>query len=208
MARDTEAKCKHCRREGEKLYLKGDRCFSDKCAFERRPYAPGEQGESRRSDSEYANQLREKQKVRKMYRLMETQFNNYFEKAERQRGVTGSNFLRLLETRLDNVIYRAGLALSRDQARQFVNHGHVMVNGRKVDIPSRDMKEGDEFSIKDSTRKRDFMKDIREKNSEHTPPEWLSVDMEKAEGTVVRMPEREDIEHPINEQLIVEFYSL
>ncbi len=208
MARYTEAKCKHCRRESEKLYLKGDRCFSDKCAFERRPYAPGEQGESRRGDSEYANQLREKQKVRKMYRLMENQFHNYFKKAERQRGVTGTNFLRLLETRLDNVVLRAGFALSRDQARQFVNHGHVLVNGRKADIPSREMKEGDEFSIKDSSRKKEFFKQIKDKNSEYTPPEWLSADLEKAEGTVIRMPEREDIEHPINEQLIVEYYSL
>ncbi len=208
MARYTEAKCKHCRREGEKLYLKGDRCFSDKCAFERRPYPPGEQGESRRSGSEYSNQLREKQKVRKMYSLMEGQFHNYFEKAEQQRGVTGNNFLQLLETRLDNVIYRAGFALSRDQARQFVNHGHVLVNDRKVDVPSRQMKEGDEFSFKEAARKREFMKDIREKNAEHAPPEWLSVDMERMEGTVVRMPEREDIEHPINEQLIVEYYSL
>ena len=207
MARYTGSVCKLCRREGEKLYLKGARCYSDKCSFDRRPYAPGEQGQGRRKTSEYGLQLREKQKVRKMYGIMEKQFRNYFEEAERMRGVTGENFLRLLERRLDNVVYRLGFASSRNEARQFVLHGHILVNGRKVDIPSYRVDEGDEISVKDSSRKNDRFKEIMEFNAEITPPSWLSADLEKAEGNVVSMPEREDIDHPIEEHLIVEFYS-
>jgi len=208
MAKYTGPKCKLCRREGAKLYLKGERCYTDKCAFERRPYAPGEQGESRRKQSEYGQQLREKQKVRRIYGIMENQFRNYFSKAARQRGVTGENFLKLLETRLDNTVFRMGFATSRAQARQFVLHGHIIVDGRKVNVPSYQVSEGDTISVKDASRKKNFIKDVLEINAEQTPPEWLSVNMEKAEGTVVSLPERDDIDQPINEQLIVEYYSL
>ncbi len=208
MAKYTGPKCKHCRREGAKLYLKGERCYTDKCAFERRPYAPGEQGESRRKQSEYGQQLREKQKVRRIYGIMENQFRNYFSKAARQRGVTGENFLKLLESRLDNTVFRMGFATSRSQARQFVLHGHILVDGRKVNVPSYQVSEGDTISVKDASRKKNFIKDVLETNAEQTPPEWLSVNMEKAEGTVVSLPERDDIDQPINEQLIVEYYSL
>ncbi|MFN2363289.1 MAG: 30S ribosomal protein S4 [Halarsenatibacteraceae bacterium] len=208
MAKYTEAKCKHCRREGEKLYLKGERCYSEKCAFERRPYAPGEQGQGRRKQSEYGNQLREKQKVRRMYGMMEDQFRSTFSSAARQKGVTGENFLQLLETRLDNTVFRMGFATSRSQARQLVLHGHIYVNGSRVNIASYQVEEGDTISVKDASRKKNFIKDVLETNAEYNAPEWVSVNMEKAEGTVVRMPERDDIEHPINEQLIVEYYSL
>ncbi len=208
MAKYTKAKCKHCRREGEKLYLKGERCYSEKCAFERRPYAPGEQGQGRRKQSEYGNQLREKQKVRRMYGMMEDQFRSTFSSAARQKGVTGENFLQLLETRLDNTAFRMGFATSRSQARQLVLHGHIYVNGERVNIASYQVEEGDTISVKDASRKKNFIKDVLETNDEYNAPEWVSVNMEKAEGTVVRMPERDDIEHPINEQLIVEYYSL
>ncbi|MGM0420130.1 MAG: 30S ribosomal protein S4 [Bacillota bacterium] len=208
MARYTEAKCKHCRREGLKLYLKGERCYSDKCAFERRPYAPGEQGQGRRKQSEYGNQLREKQKVRRMYGMMEDQFGRTFSIAARKKGVTGDNFLQLLETRLDNTVFRMGFATSRNQARQLVLHGHVYVNDSRVNIPSYKIKEGDTISIKDASRKKNFIKDVLEINSDYTAPDWLSINMEKAEGTVIRLPERDDIDQPINEQLIVEYYSL
>ena len=207
MARYKGPVCKLCRREGEKLYLKGARCYSEKCSFDRRPYAPGDNGQGRRKVSEYGLQLREKQKVRRMYGIMEKQFRNYFEEAEMQGGVTGENFLRLLERRLDNVVYRMGFASSRSEARQFVLHGHIKVNGRKVNIPSYRVDESDVISVKDSSRKLQRFKDIFEFNAEITPPSWLSVDLEKAEGTVVSMPEREDIDHPIEEHLIVEFYS-
>ena len=207
MARYKGPVCKLCRREGEKLYLKGARCYSEKCSFDRRPYAPGDNGQGRRKVSEYGLQLREKQKVRRMYGIMEKQFRNYFEEAEMQGGVTGENFLRLLERRLDNVVYRMGFASSRSEARQFVLHGHIKVNGRKVNIPSYRVDESDVISVKDSSRKLQRFKDIFELNAEITPPSWLSVDLEKAEGTVVSMPEREDIDHPIEEHLIVEFYS-
>jgi len=208
MAKYTEAKCKHCRREGEKLYLKGERCYSEKCAFERRPYAPGEQGQGRRKQSEYGNQLREKQKVRRMYGMMEDQFRSTFSSAARKKGVTGENFLQLLETRLDNTVFRMGFATSRSQARQLVLHGHIYVNSSRVNIASYQVEEGDTISVKDASRKKNFIKDVLETNDEYNAPEWVSVNMEKAEGTVVRMPERDDIEHPINEQLIVEYYSL
>ncbi len=208
MAKYTGPKCKLCRREGGKLYLKGERCYSDKCAFERRPYAPGEQGDSRRKQSEYGQQLREKQKVRRIYGIMEKQFSNYFSRAAQQRGVTGENFLKLLESRLDNTVFRMGFATSRAQARQFVLHGHIYVEGRKVNIPSYQVSEGETISIKDSSRKKNFIKDVLEVNEEKTPPEWLSVDFDKAEGTVVSLPERDDIDQHINEQLIVEYYSL
>ncbi|MFW6381528.1 MAG: 30S ribosomal protein S4 [Bacillota bacterium] len=207
MARYTESKCKLCRREGEKLYLKGARCYSDKCAFERRPYAPGENGQGRTKVSEYGLQLREKQKVRRIYGLQENKFDRYFKQAENKPGVTGEVFLHLLERRLDNVVYRMGFARSRNEARQFVLHGHIYVNGRKVNIPSYQVEEDDQISVKDSSRKSPTFKDIFDFNAELTPPEWLSVDMDKAEGTVVALPEREDIDYPVEEHLIVEYYS-
>ncbi len=207
MARYTGSVCRLCRREGEKLYLKGARCYSDKCAFDRRPYAPGEKGQSRTKVSEYGLQLREKQKVRRIYGIMEKQFRKYFGIAEKMRGVTGENFLQLLERRLDNVVYRLGFASSRNEARQFVLHGHIKVNGRKVSIPSYQVDEGDLVGVKDSSRKSTRFKEVFEFNSEITPPSWLSVNLEKAEGKIVSLPEREDIDHPIEEHLIVEYYS-
>lgn len=207
MARYTESVCRLCRREGEKLYLKGARCYSDKCSFDRRPYAPGEHGQGRSKVSEYGLQLREKQKVRRIYGLMENKFRRYFEKAERMRGITGENFLQLLERRLDNTVYRLGFATSRKEARQFVLHGHIYVNGDRVNIPSYQVDEGDLISIKDSSRKNSRFKEVMEFNSEITPPEWLSVDMEKGEGKVLDLPVREDIDYPVEEHLVVEYYS-
>lgn len=207
MARYTGSVCKLCRREGEKLYLKGARCYSDKCSFDRRPYVPGEHGQGRHKVSEYGTQLREKQKVRRIYGIMEKQFRNYFEKAENENGVTGENFLQLLEKRLDNVVYRMGFASSRNEARQFVLHGHIKVNGRKVDIPSYEIGVDDVISVKDSSRKSNRFKEIFEYNADFTTQEWLNSDLEKAEGTVVALPEREDIDYPVEEHLIVEYYS-
>ncbi|MFW6268605.1 MAG: 30S ribosomal protein S4 [Bacillota bacterium] len=207
MARDTGPKCKLCRREGEKLYLKGARCFSDKCSFEKRPYAPGEHGQGRTQTSEYALQLREKQKVRRIYGLQENKFKRYFEMAESMPGVTGENFLQLLERRLDNTVYRMGFATSRNEARQFVLHGHIYVNGEKVNIPSYEIDEGDTVSVKDSSRKNSRFQEILEFNAELTPPEWLSVNMDKAEGKVLSLPELENIDFPVEEHLIVEYYS-
>ncbi len=207
MARYTGSDCRLCRREGAKLYLKGSRCYSEKCAFDRRPYAPGEHGQGRTKVSEYGLQLREKQKVRRIYGLMENKFRRYFEVAERKRGVTGEVFLQLLEIRLDNVVFRLGFATSRKEARQFVLHGHIYVNGSRVNIPSYQVQEGDIISVKDSSRKSERFKDIFDFNEEVTPPSWLSVDREKAEGKVVALPEREDIDFPVEEHLIVEYYS-
>ena len=207
MARDTGPKCKLCRREGEKLYLKGSRCYSDKCSFERRPYAPGEHGQGRAQTSEYALQLREKQKVRRIYGLQENKFKRYFGMAEGMSGVTGENFLQLLERRLDNVVYRLGFATSRNEARQFVLHGHVYVNGRKVNIPSYQVDEEDSISVKDSSRKNKRFQEILEFNEDLTPPEWLSVNMDKAEGKVISLPEMDDLDFPVEEHLIVEYYS-
>lgn len=207
MARYTGSVCKLCRREGEKLYLKGARCYSNKCSFDRRPYVPGEHGQGRHKVSEYGSQLREKQKVRRIYGIMEKQFSNYFEKAENINGVTGENFLQLLERRLDNVVYRMGFASSRNEARQFVLHGHIRVNGRKIDIPSYQIDVDDEISVKDSSRKSKRFKEIFEYNADFTTQEWLNSDLEKAEGTVVALPEREDIDYPVEEHLIVEYYS-
>ena len=207
MARDTGPKCKQCRREGEKLYLKGERCYSDKCSFERRPYAPGEHGQGRTKYSEYGLQLREKQKIRRIYGLQENKFRRYFEMAESAPGVTGENFLQLLERRLDNVAYRMGFATSRNQARQFVLHGHILVNGERVNIPSYQIDEDDTVSVKDSSRKSDLFKEVFEFNDDLTPPEWLSVNKEKAEGQIISLPEREDIDYPVEEHLIVEYYS-
>lgn len=207
MARYRGSVCRICRREGEKLYLKGERCYTDKCAIERRPYAPGEHGQGRTKLSGYGLQLREKQKVKRIYGILEKQFKRYFLMAEKMVGVTGENFLRLLERRLDNVVYRLGFATSRNEARQFVLHGHILVNGRKVNIPSYQVDEGDVISVKDSSRKSKRFKEVFEINSEITPPKWLSSDLEKAEGKVLSLPEREDIDYPVEEHLIVEYYS-
>lgn len=207
MARYTGSVCRICRREGQKLYLKGERCYTDKCAIERRPFPPGEHGRGRIKHSEYGLQLREKQKARKIYGILEKQYKRYFEMAEKMPGVTGEKFLQLLERRLDNVIFRLGFASSRNQARQFVLHGHILVNGSKVNIPSYLIDIDDVVTVKEESRKLNTFKDVFELNSEATPPKWLSCDLEKAEGKVLALPERDDIDYPIEEHLIVEFYS-
>ncbi|MFU0799765.1 MAG: 30S ribosomal protein S4 [Xylanivirga thermophila] len=207
MARYTGSVCRLCRREGTKLYLKGDRCYSDKCAISKRPSAPGQHGQSRRKASEYALQLREKQKARRIYGVMEQQFRNYFEIAERMKGVTGENLLQLLERRLDNVVYRLGFASSRAQARQFVLHGHITVDGKRVNIPSYLVDPGQVVAVAEkSASSMDFFKDLKEQGAQ-TVPAWLQVDYEKLEATVASLPAREDIDVPIEEHLIVELYS-
>ena len=207
MARYSEAKCRLCRREGQKLFLKGDRCFTDKCAYDRRPYSPGQQGRMRKKVSDYAVQLREKQKVRRMYGVLEHQFRNYFKKADLSKGVTGANLLFLLERRLDNVIYRLGFANSRDQARQLVRHGVFLLNGHKVSIPSLAVREGDVIMVREDSRKIPVIQEAREVIARRGCPAWLEVDGDAFKGTVKAMPAREDIQFPINEQLIVELYS-
>lgn len=207
MARYRGSVCRICRREGEKLYLKGERCYTDKCAIERRPYPPGEHGQGRNKQSGYGIQLREKQKVRRIYGILENQYRNYFEKAEKMPGVTGENFLQILERRLDNVVFRLGFATSRNEARQFVLHGHILVNGRKVNIPSYQVEVDDVISVKEESRKTTRFKEVFEFNAEITVPKWISVDMEKGEGKVLALPDREDIDYPVEEHLIVEFYS-
>lgn len=207
MARYTGPVCRLCRREAQKLYLKGDRCYTEKCALERKGYAPGQHSQTRRKLSEYGIQLREKQKARRIYGVLERQFRNYMERAERQKGITGENLLRFLERRLDNVVYRLGLASSRAEARQFIRHGHIRVNGRKVNIPSYLVKIGDEVSIAEKSRQVDRFKELAEIAAERTPPRWLEYDPERFGGRVVDLPSREDIDVPIQEHLIVELYS-
>jgi len=207
MARYTGAVCRLCRREGVKLYLKGDRCYSDKCAIVRRAYAPGQHGQSRKKSSEYGIQLREKQKARRIYGVLENQFRNYFEKAERQKGVTGENLLRLLELRLDNVVYRLGFANSRVEARQLVRHGHFTVNGRRVNIPSFMVRVGDQIAISEGSRKSPKFDEISELAAHKTTPAWLEMDKDALVGKVLALPQREDIDVPIQEHLIVELYS-
>jgi small subunit ribosomal protein S4 len=210
MARYNEAVCKLCRREGEKLFLKGERCYSPKCAFERRPYAPGSHGRDaqfRRKVSDYGLQLRAKQKTRRVYGVLERQFRRYFREAEQRRGLTGTNLLIILESRLDNVVYRLGFATSRAQARQLVRHGHMEVNGRKVDIPSYLVRPGDVIRVRAIRRQNAYFRDLA-LDLEHRPvPEWLSRDDETMSGRVMALPERKDIDVAINEQLIVEYYS-
>ncbi|MEW6173216.1 MAG: 30S ribosomal protein S4 [Bacillota bacterium] len=206
MARYTEARCRLCRREGIKLYLKGDRCYSTHCAVERRNFPPGQQTRSRRKVTEYAVQLREKQKVRRIYGVLEAQFRNYFEKAERQRGITGENLLRLLERRLDNVVYRLSLAASRSEARQLIRHGHFRVNGRKVNIPSFMVRVGQKISI-NNVSESPRIKELIERAAQNTPPAWLSYDPESTTGEVLAYPAREQIDIPVKEQLVVELYS-
>jgi small subunit ribosomal protein S4 len=210
MARYKDAVCKLCRREGEKLFLKGERCTSPKCALERRPYAPGSHGrrsQFRRRESNYALQLRAKQKARRVYGVLERQFRRYFREAERLRGLTGTNLLVILESRLDNVVYRFGFAMSRPQARQIVRHGHVEVNGRKVNIPSYLAKPGDVVAIRPTSRKKGMIQDIAHDLEHRAVPDWLSRDEQALSGRVLSMPQRGDIDVAIDEQLIVEYYS-
>ena len=207
MARYTEAVCRQCRREGAKLFLKGDRCYSDKCAFAVRSYAPGQHGQARKKVSEYGIQLREKQKARRIYGMLERQFHNTFVKAEKQKGITGENLLVLLERRMDNVVYRLGLADSRSQARQLVTHGHIAVNGKRLDIASALVKAGDVIEIKEKCKSMQRYKDIVEVTGGRLVPEWLDCDMEALKGTVKELPAREVIDVPVNEMLIVELYS-
>lgn len=207
MARYTGADCRLCRREGIKLFLKGDRCYSDKCGVERRPYPPGQAGKRRPRDSEYRVQLREKQKTKRIYGLLEKQFRNYYELANRQSGITGVNLLRLLESRLDNVVYRFGFAKSRDEARQVVRHGHIAVNGRKVDIPSYRVRPGDSVTVGDKSKDLLVIKTALISSEKIEVPGWLEVDIEKLAGKVLSLPERDQIDAPVREQLIVELYS-
>ena len=208
MARYKDSVCRHCRRENLKLYLKGDRCYSDKCAFDRRSYPPGQHGERRgRKISDYGIQLREKQKVKQMYGLSEKQFHLFFERAERHRGITGTNLLVLLERRLDNVIYRLGFANSRAQGRQFVLHNHFRVNGKKVNIPSFLVKVGDSIELKEKSKKVSAISDSLEAVVRRGIPQWLELEKENQKGVVNGFPVREDITMPIQEQLIVELYS-
>lgn len=207
MARYTGPNCRLCRREGLKLFLKGDRCFTEKCAYERRPYAPGVHGRIRKKVSDYAVQLREKQKVRRMYGILEEQFRDYFARAEAAKGVTGANLLMFLERRLDNVVFRMGFASSRDQARHLVRHGHFMLNGRRVDVPSISVKQGDVLEVREKSRKSPVILEAQETIARRGSPAWLEVDGPNFKGKVVAMPTREDVNFPINEQLIVELYS-
>jgi small subunit ribosomal protein S4 len=205
MARDTSPQCKQCRREGQKLFLKGARCLTDKCGVERRSYPPGDHGRGRMRQSEYRLQLREKQKTRRFYGVLERQFRNYYDKASRQPGVTGENLLRLLETRLDNVIVRLGFAASRRQARQLVRHGHWLVNGRRVDIPSYQVRPDEVISIKSGSNAADVVRSATELTA--AVPPWLQADHESLTAKVLRHPERSEISAPVQEQLIVELYS-
>ena len=207
MARYTGPRCRLCRREGSKLFLKGDRCFTEKCAFERRSYAPGHHGQGRIKVSDYGIRLREKQRVRRIYGVNESQFRRYFEMADRQKGVTGTNLLVLLEKRLDNVVYRLGFAESRAQARQLVKHGHFLVNGRKVDIPSFQVKPGDEITIREKSKDLVPIVQALEAVARRGVPDWLELDSDNKKGTVKSIPERSHITMPIQEQFIVEFYS-
>ena len=205
MARYTEANCRLCRREGQKLFLKGERCYSTKCAIERRNYAPGQHGQSRKKQSDYAMQLREKQKAKRFYGVPEVQFRNLFDKAAKKQGKTGDNLLILLETRLDNVVFRLGFAASRKEARQLVTHGHFTINGKKANIPSMEVKAGDVIKVKEKSTSSPKFKEIKEMSI--TVPSWMSVDVDKLEGKVIAMPRREEIDTPIAEHLIVELYS-
>lgn len=207
MARYTGADCRQCRREGEKLFLKGDRCYTDKCGIEKRPYPPGQAGKKRPRDSEYRVQLREKQKAKRIYGVLEKQFRTYYQIATRQPGITGENLLRLLESRLDNAVYRLGFASSRDEARQMVRHGHFVVDGRRVDIPSFRLRPGAVIAVSDKSKEMTAIKAALISSSKIEVPGWLEVDVEKLQGRVLSLPTREQIEAPIREQLIVELYS-
>jgi small subunit ribosomal protein S4 len=208
LARYTDPVCRLCRREGMKLFLKGTRCFSDKCAIEKRNFAPGQHGKDRKAKIVgYGLQLREKQKTKRMYFTQESQFRNYFEKAARTKGVTGEILLQSLERRLDNVVYRLGFGISRRQARQLVRHGHIHVNGKKVNIPSYPVSVGEEIAVRASSLKLAILEPAKEFSSHQNAPNWLEIDRENYKGKVLALPKREDINAPINEQLIVELYS-
>jgi small subunit ribosomal protein S4 len=207
MARYTGADCRLCRREGVKLFLKGDRCYSDKCGVERRPFPPGQAGKKRPRDSEYRVQLREKQKAKRSYGVLEKQFRTYYTIASRQPGKSGENLLRLLETRLDNVVYRLGFAASRDEARQTVRHNHIEVNGKRVNIPSFRVRPGDTISLADKARDLTVVKAAIISSARVEVPAWLQVDVEKLQGKVLALPTRDQIDLPVREQLIVELYS-
>jgi small subunit ribosomal protein S4 len=205
MARYTGPVCKLCRREGVKLYLKGDRCYSDKCAIVRRAYAPGQHGQSRKKLTNYGLQLREKQKARRIYGVLEGQFRKYYDVADKKKGITGETLLNLLETRFDNIIFRMGLAASRKEARQLVRHNHFNINGARVNIPSYHLSVGDVVAVKEKSRSSEKFKAIAEVAT--NLPKWLTVDKDKLEGQMVALPQREDIDIPVNETLIVELYS-
>ena len=207
MARYTGAVCRLCRREGQKLFLKGERCYSDKCSVGIRAYAPGQHGQGRKKSSEYGMQLRAKQTARRFYGVQENQFHHYFEIAERKQGITGDNLLRILESRLDNVVYRVGFASSRAEARQLVGHGHYEVNGKRVDIASYLLKAGDVVSICEKARGLEKIKAVVEANSARPVPQWIDVDREALTAKVINLPNRDQIDAPVEEQLIVEFYS-
>lgn len=208
MARYREAVCRLCRREGIKLFLKGQRCLTDKCEIEKRNFAPGQHGKARRPKLiGYGLQLREKQKVRRLYGIMEDQFRNYFEKAARMKGVTGENLLLMLERRLDNVVYRLGLGTSRAEARQLVRHGHIQVEGRKVNIPSFQVAPGQEIAVRESSRNDARIQRALDLTSSHGVPPWLELNREARKGRVISLPKREDVNFPIQEQMVVELYS-
>ena len=207
MARYTDEQCRICRREGQKLFLKGSRCYTDKCSISRRNYAPGQHGQKRAKLSEYGTQLREKQKTKSYYGVGEKQFRKYFDMASNKKGVTGENLLQILESRLDNVVYRLGFGTSRAQARQFVNHGLFAVNGKRVDIASYLVKAGDEISVREIKKDNPTIKANVEENKARPVPEWLEKNSETLSGKVVRLASREDVDIPIEEHLIVELYS-
>jgi len=207
LARYRESACRLCRREGLKLFLKGDRCYSEKCAFERRGYAPGEHGQMRKKHSDYGVQLRAKQKLKRMYGLMEKQFRGYFEKADRQKGITGTNLLLFLERRLDNMVFRMGFANSRTEARQLVRHNHFLVGGKPVNIPSYLLQAGDEIQVREGSRKVERILDAMESIARRGIPQWLELDKENYRGILKVLPTREELTMPVQEQLVVELYS-
>ncbi|HBG77191.1 MAG TPA: 30S ribosomal protein S4 [Clostridiales bacterium] len=207
MARYTGPVCRLCRREGEKLFLKGDRCYTEKCAVDRRSYPPGQHGQGRHKVSEYGLHLREKQKLRRIYGVLERQFERYYDRASRQKGITGENLLQILELRLDNIVYRLGFAASRGQARQLVMHGHFAVNGQKADIPSYEVRVGDVITVRDKSRNLQMIKDNLAAAEGRAVPEWLEANLEQMEGKILAVPTREQMDISIQEHLIVEFYS-
>ena len=211
MARYSGPVCKLCRREGEKLFLKGERCYSPKCAIEKRAYPPGQHGRmaqwSRSRESDYGKQLRAKQKARRVYGVLERQFRRYYRQAIKSRGLTGLTLLQILESRLDNVIYRMGYASSRAQARQLVTHGHFMVNGRRTDVPSMQIKPGDVIQVREGSRSKTLIKDLMAMAEERSAPEWITRNLKDMSGGIIRLPERTEIDANLNEQLIVEYYS-
>ena len=207
MSRYKDEQCRICRREGQKLFLKGSRCYTDKCSVTRRNYAPGEHGQGKKKLSEYGTQLREKQKTKSFYGVGEKQFRGYFDMASNKKGITGDNLLQILESRLDNVVYRMGFGVSRAQARQIVTHGNIEVNGRKVDIASYLVKPGDVVAVREIRKDNPVIKENMEANSVRPLPEWLEIDREKMSGKVIRLANREDIDLPVEEHLIVELYS-